>query len=201
MPWKPTLDMDLALIALAWLAYGALHSALASVAFKAWLAQQSRGLARNERLLFNFVAIVLLIPPLWLTWRYSGAVLWHWPLWLSWSAALLSVAGFVWSLRWYDGMAFLGLCADGPPRLVISPMHRFVRHPWYSLGLLLLWTRDLNAAWLVTALAVTLYVWIGCRIEEHKLIATLGDDYRRYRDQVPALLPRLGRRLPPVGGD
>ena len=35
----------------------------------------------------------------------------------------------------------------------LSPLHRWVRHPWYFLGLLILWTQEMNAALLVTALA------------------------------------------------
>ena len=57
------------------------------------------------RLLFNLQAVVLVLPPLWLTWSYDGAWLWRWEgvwAWLANGLALLAVAGFVWSLRWYD---------------------------------------------------------------------------------------------------
>jgi protein-S-isoprenylcysteine O-methyltransferase Ste14 len=47
----------------------------------------------------------------------------------------------------------------------------------------------MNAAWLVSAIAITLYFAIGSWFEERKLIAIHGDAYRRYRDKVPALLP------------
>jgi protein-S-isoprenylcysteine O-methyltransferase Ste14 len=70
-----------------------------------------------------------------------------------------------------------------------------VRHPWYALGLLVLWTRDLNAAWLVAAIAITVYLLIGSRLEENKLIAFYGDAYRRYRRRVPGLVPLPGRSL------
>lgn len=192
---------DLLLIGCAWLAYGALHSWLAGSGVKAWVERHWPDLAPAYRLAYNGLAVLLLIPPLWLTVRISGEVVWDVPNWIAWPAALVAVAGFVWSLRWYDTSEFLGLRQwrgrDSHERegFVLSPLHRHVRHPWYSLGLLLLWTRDLNAAWLTTAVALTVYVLIGSRLEERKLTERYGDTYRRYRERVPGLLPWPGHRL------
>jgi protein-S-isoprenylcysteine O-methyltransferase Ste14 len=194
---------DLLLIAGAWLVYGALHSWLASGHTKAWVARRWPRFVPAYRLAYNGLAILLLIPPLALTLSQPGEALWNWPVWVSWPAAVLAIAGFVWSLRWYDMGEFMGLRQwrrhDGREHegFVISPLHRYVRHPWYSLGLLLLWTRDLNAAWLTTALAVTLYLAIGSRLEERKLVAQYGEAYREYMRRVPALLPWPGRHLSP----
>ncbi|TCJ14655.1 hypothetical protein EZJ19_09410 [Parasulfuritortus cantonensis] len=193
----------LAAIALAWAAYGILHSWLAGNGLKDWVARRRPGLAPAYRLVFNGLALVLLVPPLGLTWAYPGAALWHWPAWIAWPALLATVAGYLWSLRWYDSMDFIGLRqwrARGAPdgwhdSFVLSPLHRYVRHPWYSLGLLYLWTRDLNAGWLVASLTVTVYLVVGSRLEEAKLIAVFGDAYRRYRDRVPGLVPLPWRYL------
>ena len=195
--------MDLVFIALAWLTYGGLHSWLASLGLKDRVARRWPGLAPAYRLLFNGLAVVLVLPPLWLTWRYPGDALWHWPGWIAWPAAVAAVAGYLWSLRWYDGMDFLGLrqwrgrnrSAAWHDSLVLSPLHRYVRHPWYSLGLLYLWTRDLNAAWLLATLMVTLYLVVGSRLEERKLIALFGESYRLYQARVPGLIPLPWRYL------
>lgn len=193
----------LAAIALAWGLYGALHSWLAGMDLKDRVGRRWPALMPAYRLLFNGLAVVLLIPPLWLTWAWPGEALWHWPAWIAWPAAIGTVAGYLWSLRWYDGLDFIGLrqwrhrvaVAAWTDNLVLSPLHRYVRHPWYSLGLLFLWTRDLNAGWLVATLAVTVYLVIGSRLEERKLIEVFGDAYRRYRDRVPSLVPLPGRHL------
>jgi protein-S-isoprenylcysteine O-methyltransferase Ste14 len=37
------------------------------------------------------------------------------------------------------------------------------------------------------------YLPIGIALEERKLIAAFGEDYVRYRREVPALFPRLGK--------
>ncbi|MCU0841813.1 MAG: hypothetical protein MUC79_08860 [Thiobacillaceae bacterium] len=192
---------DLVLLAVLWVVYGLIHSWLAGSAMKAWVARRWPAAMPAYRLAFNALAVLLLVPPAWLTHRYTGEALWHWPGWIAWPAAAVAVIGFVWSLRWYDSGEFSGLrqwrSRDGADRegLSFSPLHRHVRHPWYFLGLLLLWTRDLNAAWLVTAVAVTVYVAVGSRLEETKLIAQYGEAYRRYRARVPGLLPWPGRSL------
>lgn len=196
--------IELALIAAAWLVYGLIHSWLAASRVKGWIERYRPDLAPAYRLAYNALAVLLVIPPLWLTLNHSGAALWHVPPWIAWPAAALAVAGFVWSLRWYDMGEFLGLrqwrgrYGREHEGFVLSPLHRYVRHPWYSLGLLLLWTRDLNAAWLTTAVALTVYVLIGSQMEERKLIERHGDAYRRYRERVPGIIPWPGRRLSPA---
>ena len=77
----------------------------------------------------------------------------------------------------------------------ISPLHRYVRHPWYALGLVLVWTRDMNAPLLVSAVAITLYLILGAQLEEKKLEAHFGPVYRAYKKKVSGLLPVPWKRL------
>ncbi len=155
---------------------------------------------------YNLAALIFLIPPLWMTASFSGPWLWRWQgswFWISNILALLAIIGFLWSLRHYDGQEFLGLrqwrlkqeSVLDQERFQISPLHRFVRHPWYFLGLIILWTRDMNAAWLVTISFVTLYFVLGSRLEEDKLLRYHGNTYRKYRERVPGLLPLPWRFL------
>lgn len=194
---------ELAFIALAWLAYGALHSLLASNVCKQMVAARWPGTMPFYRIGFNLAALLLLLPLLWLTHRHPGAPLWTVSGWIAWPAAALSLAGFAWSLKWYDGSNFFGLRQlhdrvgpdDEAEALRLSPLHRHVRHPWYALLLLFLWTRDLNAAWLTALIVITLYLIVGSRLEETKLIAHYGEAYRHYRARVPGLIPLPGHSL------
>jgi steroid 5-alpha reductase family enzyme len=74
-------------------------------------------------------------------------------------------------------------------RFHLSPLHRWVRHPWYFLGLVIVWTRDMSAAMFVSALFITAYFAIGSRLEERKLLVYHGERYRRYRERVAGLVP------------
>ena len=194
--------LHIAFIVLAWDLYGLLHSWLAGPV-KERLIRRLPWLDRRYRLLYNVIAALLSLPPLALTWLYPGEPLWHCPAWIAWPAFLAAALGFLWSLRWYDGLEFLGvrqwrgdtLTGGGWETLVLSPLHRYVRHPWYSLGLLYLWTRDLNAGWLAATIAITAYLAIGSRLEERKLAAAFGEPYRRYLARVPGLVPLPGRSL------
>ncbi|ROR34984.1 methyltransferase family protein [Inmirania thermothiophila] len=198
---------DLALLALAWGAYFAIHSALASLRVKAWVDRRLGRIARAYRLLYSLLALALLAVPVALLLRLAGPPLWSWPgplRWLADGLALAALAGFVWTLRdGYDGAAFLGLrqlrhgagAADEGQGLRLTTLHRWVRHPWYSLGLVILWTRPMDAALLVTALCITAYVVVGSRLEERRLVARYGEVYRAYARRVPALVPRPWRHL------
>lgn len=189
-------------ILLAWLGYFAIHSALASLTAKNWVAAHWPRFAPSYRLFYNLVATLFLIPPLWLVHTYQGTALWNWHgigRWLMDGLALAAFSGFWWSLRYYDMGEFLGLrqanSTSPGTRFSLSPLHRFVRHPWYFFALVIIWSRDMNAAWLTTCIAITLYFAIGSRLEEHKLVKELGEPYNRYRQRVSALIPLPGRHL------
>ena len=198
--------MALALLALGWLAYAIIHSLLAALTVKARVTQRWPAFAPYYRLCYNAFAGITLLPLLWAIYALPGAPLWRWTGPMSWLAnglALLALVGFYLSTRHYDMDEFLGLKPWREGRrdavehdgLYISPWHRHVRHPWYSFGLLLIWTRDMNAPFLVSAIAMTLYFIIGSRLEEKKLAAHFGAAYREYMQCVPGLIPRPWRHL------
>ena len=181
-----------------WVMYAVLHSILASQHMKALVARHWPSLMPWYRLAYNVFAVLALLPLAWLMWVAPGRPLWAWQgagAWLTNGLALAAAASAVVSSRAYAMNDFLGL---GPLRgapvadhdvFRLSPLHRFVRHPWYACGLVMVWTRDMNGALLVSALAITAYLVLGSRLEERKLIALHGEVYRRYRARVPGLVP------------
>jgi len=200
---------EIALLLLAWGLYFTLHSLLASFTIKRWVARRWPRLLRGYRLLYNALALLLLLPIAWLTLAPGHSFLWEFTgiwRWLTDGLALVAMVGFLWSLRFYSGAEFLGTAqwrgrqarVEDQEAFRLSPLHRWVRHPWYFLGLVILWTRPMDPLRLTSALAITLYLVIGSRLEERKLISLHGARYRRYRQLVPALLPRPWRRLRPA---
>jgi len=200
------LGLELGWLALGWLAYALLHSLLASLTVKAWLTRCWPTFAPWYRLGYNLMATLLLLPLLWATYVLPGDWLWRWTgVWAWWAngLALAALGGFLLSSGGYDMGEFLGLkpLREGRRDAVehdgfrLSWLHRHVRHPWYFLGLILLWTRDMTGPLLVSTLAISLYLMVGSWLEERKLEAHFGEVYRHYRARVPGLLPLPWRRL------
>ena len=191
---------DIVLLSFCWIAYFALHSALASLAVKRRVAATWPKLMPYYRLTFNILASLLLLPILWLSYNDAGPMLWRWQgaaAWLANGLALAALFGFWLSLKSYDMQEFLGLRqlrlhvrrVEDQEHFHLSPFHRYVRHPWYFFGLVLVWTRDINAKTLLSSVFITLYFIIGSRLEEKKLLVYHGDTYRRYMARVPGLIP------------
>ena len=84
--------------------------------------------------------------------------------------------------------------------LMITGIHRYMRHPLYTGTFLAIW-----GAWvlfpflslLLSNAVITGYTLLAIRLEEEKLVAVFGEKYRSYQQSVPKLVPRLplGRRV------
>ena len=192
--------LDLVLLAFCWIGYFALHSALASLAVKRRVAAAWPNLMPYYRLMFNTLAALLILPILWLTYHDSAPLLWRWQgiaAWLANGLALAALYCFWLTFRSYDMQEFLGLRqlqahvrkVEDQEHFHLSPFHRYVRHPWYFFGLVVIWTRDMSATTLLSSVFITLYFIVGSRLEERKLLVYHGDTYRRYMARVPGLLP------------
>lgn len=182
------------------LAYFAIHSLTASLWLKQQVAHHLPGLVPYYRLLFNALAVMLALPLVWVVWHFPGEPLWQWQgmfFFVANGLALLAAIAFVYSLKMYDMAEFFGMrqlrehisTVKDLEQFKISTFHRFVRHPWYAMLLVILWTRDMSTTQLLTYSLITLYLVIGSRFEERKLIAYHGEAYRRYRQRVPGLIP------------
>jgi protein-S-isoprenylcysteine O-methyltransferase Ste14 len=189
-----------------WLAYFVFHSLLASMTAKQWVASRYPSLMPYYRLSFNSLAVALLLLPVWYMFTHQSDYLWQWQGltgWLMNGMAVVALLLFIWSLSHYDTSEFLGTrqikqgitAVHDQETLHISPLHRFVRHPWYTLALVVLWTRSMDLMMLVSAIAITLYFKIGSLLEEKKLVAYHGKTYEQYRRQVPGLIPLPWRYL------
>ncbi len=185
-------------------AYGALHSLLASLWAKR-LARGSLGEAggRGYRLAYNVVALLTLLPVLAVPAVSPGPELYRIrPPWvvLTLAGQGLALAALASGLLQTDPWHFLGLRqlvekeVERPPRLVVSGLYRWVRHPLYTAGLLFIWlTPWMTTSVLALNLALTAYILVGSRLEERRLTVEFGSAYTDYARRVPRLLPRPPR--------
>lgn len=192
---------DVVYLSIFWLGYFTVHSSLASESVKRWIARMWPRGTRYYRLLFNVIALLLLIPPGLFLFTHESQSLWQWSGVLKvvqTAIAVIVLLGFYWTSKSYNMQEFWGtrqVDDQVESGLCLSFMHRYVRHPWYSLALLYLWSRDMDGLYLTSVILMTLYFWFGSLLEEKKLVNIYGEAYASYRKLVPGLLPVPGKSL------
>ena len=185
---------------LLWCLFFLVHSILATLGLKKAIHRHAPRLMPYYRLIFNLIAIISVIPPLYYMHVVSGSFIWQWPVslhWLQYLIVFLTLILFLWTLRYYDGKEFLGIRQlmekneqpEDQEHFFISPAHRLVRHPWYTLALLLLWSRDMYESYLFSTILITIYFVLGSKLEEKKLLQYHGEAYREYLKRVSGIFP------------
>lgn len=189
------------ILVLGWVAYVSLHSAMISVTVTDYLQKKLGRGYRFYRLVYNAVAIVTLIPIILYSAKMTGPVLiaWEGPLVIvKWALNLTGIALFAFGIRQYGFLELLGAqqimaANNGKIKtnegLVSSGILGMIRHPFYSGALLLFWAQNLNAAGIITNIILTIYIFIGTRLEERKLIREFGKAYVEYRQHVSMFFP------------
>ncbi|WP_315775632.1 MULTISPECIES: methanethiol S-methyltransferase [unclassified Bradyrhizobium] len=194
--------VDVLLLAL----FAAQHSVMARPAFKRWFTRIIPAAAeRSTYVLLSSVILLLLfwqwrpIPiPVWRVEGVAAAVLTgvHWLGWLIALSSTYMIDHFdLFGLR-QAVLALRGTDATAQP-FKTPLLYRLVRHPLMLGFLLAFWaTPEMSVGHLLFAVLSTAYILIGLQLEERDLVAEFGESYRRYRQRVPMLLPRLigGRR-------
>jgi protein-S-isoprenylcysteine O-methyltransferase Ste14 len=182
------------------------HSIMARSWFKrAWTRIVPPAAERSTYVLLSSLALILLF---W-QWRPIGGSVWqvdnelgsmaiYWVYAAGWILLLLAtflinhfdLFGLRQVFLRFRGQEYTGLPFRTPG------LYRVVRHPIYLSWLCIFWaTPRMTIAHLVFALATTSYILMAIQLEERDLIRAYGEAYRRYKRQVPSILPvRFGRR-------
>lgn len=183
------------------LAFVTHHSLLARPFAKHWVTRCIP--ERLERSVYVAASSLLLILLMW-QWRPLPEPVWHLEApWARWALWALSAAGWLLALassfrlghsetfgvrpvlRWVQGRAFR------PRGVERRTMYAVIRHPMYAGFLLGIWsTPRMSRGHLLLAIVLTAYIVIGRRWEERDLLRRLGAQYERYRQSVPAFVPR-----------
>ncbi|NWG33561.1 MAG: isoprenylcysteine carboxylmethyltransferase family protein [Chloroflexi bacterium] len=182
--------------------WGVIHSFTASLGFKNFLRRTlGDGFMRGYRLLYNLFSAVSLTPILYLMLILPDRDLYQVPS--PWNALMftgqaLSTILLGVAVLQTDPLSFVGLRQlfeqETPGGLVTGGFYRYMRHPLYTFGLLILWLSPrvtLNS--FIVYLSLTAYILIGAYFEERKLLREFGQAYADYKAATPMLLPRLRR--------
>ena len=190
------------LILLAVLSYGLLHTLLASTKAKQF-AHRWFGSKADQwyRLAYNFIAVVTLLPILVLPVLLIDKELYRIPFpWviLTMILQLLAVSAIIVGVKQTGMTSFVGLHQlllpedTSPPKMVTGGLYRYVRHPLYTAGLVIIWLMPIMTCNLLALnIGLTGYILVGAVFEERKLLAEFGEEYAAYRQHTPMLVPGL----------
>jgi len=196
MPFPYALGIDVLLLGI----FAVQHSVMARPWFKrVWTRVVPEAAERSTYVLFSSLALIALFA----FWQPLGGTVWH----IQGPAArslmydlfglgfgLVLMASFL--INHFDlfGLRQVWLYLRGKPYTHLSfrtPLfYKYVRHPLYIGWLLAFWfTPTMTGAHLLFAIMTTTYMLAAIRWEENDLLVALGENYARYRESVPMLVP------------
>ena len=194
------LAINFALIAL----FGIQHTVMARPGFKKkWTKIVPTSVERSTYVLITSVILILLY---W-QWRPITNLVWEaeaaWLQYLLWAVffggfGLVLLSTFV--IDHFDLFGLRQVWLNFRQKTYthqpfkVTFFYKFVRHQLYVGWIMAFWgTPRMTAGHLLFAVGMTAYILIAIRYEERDLVRFLGDDYSRYREKVPMLIPRLGK--------
>ncbi len=181
------------------------HSVMARPAFKQWWTRfVPKSVERSTYVLFASLALALLC---W-QWRAMPQIIWHIgnPMLAKIVLGLSFVGWFIvlsstFLINHFELFGLHQVAANLGGKPMPAPKFRspfyykLVRHPIYFGFVVAFWAAPtMTLGHLLFAAVTTAYIVVGILLEERDLVDIFGDDYRRYRERVPMLLPGIGRR-------
>ena len=182
-----------------WTAYYVLHSVLAATSVKIFL-KEKYTLHRYYRLIYTIVVTILLAFILWYQYSFYSPLLWTIPFLEIPAILLLIIPGgliaFISIKKYFVLLSGIRAVYQKAPvhELKIDGIHRYMRHPLYTGTIMVVWGFFFLFPYLnnlVAVILLTVYVIVGIRFEEKKLIEEFGSQYLDYIKSVPALIPRI----------
>ena len=195
--------MNYLFVASIWIGYCALHNYLISIGFTNLMTRLLKNYYAFYRFFYILISLILLIPLINFTAQSDTRIIITYGYTLSIiryaliSGALLM---FFWAFFFnYDSLSFFGIrqiLSFGKIKK-INPTEEIrrngllgiMRHPMYFALILYLWCQTFRMMDILINTVLTIYVIIGTRLEEKKLVLEFGDTYIKYQQEVPMLIP------------
>jgi methanethiol S-methyltransferase len=186
------------ILAVAWILYCVLHSVFASLRFKQAMRRLIGAYFKFYRLYYTlfaflgFAALIyyLLILPSYRVFQTNNYTL------IAGGIVSLFGASIVVICIWKYFFQLSGLRSLVEERksneLMITGIHKYVRHPLYAGTFIFIWGLWIlipSLALLIANIIITVYTLIGIGFEEKKLENEFGEAYKKYRQQVPMIIP------------
>jgi len=184
------------LLVLAWAIYFFLHSFLVSTKIKNHLIDVGIG-KKWQRVFYNLIAIIGLFSIMFFNGTIDSKLLFVKNEVLKVIALIITAIGIIiirQSFKYYSIKSFLGLEKEDGKLITNKGILKYVRHPIYSGTILVVlgyFLYDPRVATLITLICIYIYLFIGIKLEENKLLKIYGSAYKKYRKDVPALFPRI----------
>ena len=141
-----------------------------------------------------FSVLAFIVRPALISWSYVSLP--TWARWLGVGLGGCCIALVYWVMASLGSNVSETVLTKSEHTLVTHGPYRWIRHPLYTTGLLLLTAFTLiTASWLIAALTVAAGIGIRYVVipkEESALIEKFGDTYRQYVEHTGRLMPRLG---------
>lgn len=198
-PLGETLLINLALLSV----FAIQHSVMARKPFKRWITRFIP--ATIERSTYVLLASLALMLVLW-QWRPIPTIIWDVGGPAGTALLALSLLGFgvaLLSTFLINHFELFGLQQvvlnlvgrDAVEQKFRTPfLYKTVRHPLYLGFVIAFWAAPvMTAGHLLFSVVTTGYILVGIAFEERDMIEAFGDEYRRYRQQVAALIPFWGK--------
>lgn len=187
------------LLALLWVVYGVLHSVLANSVVKGWFARRMGRRFVHYRLFYSLFALVTFLAILAYQLQIASPLLYAGFLSIKVLGSLFTLVGLsimLFCIRKYfmslSGLRSLVRPEENHAELMITGIHRYVRHPLYLGTFIFIWGLWLALPYLsllISNIIITIYTLIGIGLEEKKLELLFGDHYKSYKKKVPKILP------------
>lgn len=195
--------MKYVLIVFMWIGYCALHSYLISTGFTKLMTRLLKNYYAFYRLFYIFISLILLIPLINITAQSDDNVIfiYNYPLSVVRYVLIIgSLLMFGWAFFFnYDSLSFFGIrqiLNFGKKKKINQSegirkngLLGIVRHPMYLALIIYLWCQTFRVMDIVVNTVLTIYIIIGTRLEENKLVLEFGDSYTKYQEEVPMLIP------------